>query len=163
MKIKTILSYFGKLSLCGMAFMIGLALDGTILHFLGFLEPNISISANSNIIWLWFLPGSMLLAFILSFLAQKLQANWLVRWIVLFEMAWVFSIVGTGIASFIFINTGPILAIVISLFMLFTFLIPLLLLSATVAALFQTTKRLYQVKNHLRYLYSSRFARTMVG
>lgn len=163
MKIKTILSYFWKLSLCGMAFIIGLALDGAILHVLGFLEPSISISEISTIIWLWFLPGSMMLAFILSFLAQKLQANWLVRWIVLFEIAWVFSIVGTGIASFIFISTRPILAIVSSLFILLTSLIPLLLLSATAAALFQTTERLYQVKNHLRYLYSSRFARTMVG
>ena len=148
MKIKIILSYFWKLSLCGMAFVIGLALDGAILQFLGFLEPTIFLGANTNTIWLLFLPGSLLLALILSFVAQNLQANWLVRWIILFEMAWVFSIVGIGIASFIFISTGPILAIVISLFlMLFIFLIPLLLFSATVAALFRTTKRLFQIGN----------------
>jgi len=147
MKIKIILSYFWKLSLCGMAFMIGLALDGAIFKFLGFLEPPIFLSANTNIIGFWFLPGSMLLAFILSFVAQNLKANGLVSWIILFEMAWVFSVVGTGIASFIFISTRPVLAIVISLLMLFIFLIPLLLLSATVAALFRITKRLFQIGN----------------
>jgi hypothetical protein len=147
MKIKPILSYFWKLSLCGMAFVIGLALDGAILQFFGFLEPTIFSGANTNTIWLLFLPGSLLLALILSFVAQNLQANWLVRWIILFEMAWVFSVVGIGIASFIFISTGPVLAIVNSLFMLFIFLIPLLLFSATLAALFRTTKRLFQIGN----------------
>ena len=148
MKIKPILTYIWKLSLCGMAFIIGLALDGAILQFFGFLESTISL--NTNIIWLWFLPGSTLLALILSFVAQNLRANWLVRWIILFETAWVFVVVGIGIASFIFISTGPVIAIAISLFMSFLFLIPLSLLSVAVTAFFRSTRRLFQIGNTMR-------------
>ena len=72
MNIKTIFSYFWKLPLCGIAFFIGMALGGALLPALGLQSPEIPAGTDANTIAQWFLLGSMLLAFTLSFLSRRI-------------------------------------------------------------------------------------------
>lgn len=137
MNLKTVLAYLWKLPLCGIGFFIGIALSGIILPSLGFKSPEMPEGTDANTIMLWFLLGSILLAFTLSFLSRNMSANWLLRWGILFELIWIFGAFGVVLEAFFFMTTGAVSSMSNALFTLLNFLLPAIFLSALVAVLFQ--------------------------
>lgn len=135
--MKNHLAYLWKLPLCGIAFFIGMAVSGAALPMLGFRSPELPEGTDANTIGLWFLLGSLVLAFALSFVSRSLRANWLVRWAILSELAWVFGAVGMVIESAFFTTTGAASSLLDALYTMLSFLLPLLCLSALVTALFR--------------------------
>lgn len=141
-KMKRILIYLLKLPLCGIGYFIGMsisgiAISGIVLPKLGFRPPELPAGTDANTIALWFLLGSMILAFALSFVSRNLRVNWLVRWIILAELTWVFGAVGMVLESFFFMTTGAVSSLKNALFTVFSFLLPSLILSFLVAILFK--------------------------
>jgi hypothetical protein len=151
MKIKSILMYLWKLPLCGIVFFIGLALGGGLLAQIGFTAPAMPEGADANIIMVWYFAGSTLLALALSFVARRLRANLLVRWVILFELMWVFVVVGMVIESFFFMDTGAVSSWINSLYTMLSFLLPVLFLSALEAVLFRPAQ---SAKNCLKCMQS---------
>ena len=135
--MKKPLSYLWKLPLCGIAFFVGLTVSGVALPYLGFQSPEMPEGTDANTIALWFLLGSMLLAFVMSFISRNLQTNWLTRWIILVELVWVFGVVGMVIESFFFMTTGVVASLINALFTTLNFLLPSLFLAVLVTALFR--------------------------
>lgn len=156
MNFKSIFSYFWKLSLCGITFFISMAVSGIVLSMLGFESPAMPEGTDANTIALWFLLGSVILAFTLSFVSRSLRANWLVRWVILVELMWVIGVVGMVIESFFFMTTGAASSIISALFTMFNFLLPTLFLSALVAALFRPTQPFESCLNCLRNFFAAR-------
>ena len=140
MNFKSIFTYFWKLMLCGIAFLIGMAVNGIVLSVLGFKSPAMPEGTDANTIALWFLLGSVIMAFTLSFVSRSLQANWLVRWIILEMLIWEIGVVGMVVESFFLITTRTISSLISSLFFMFNFLLPSLFLSALVSVLFRPTQ-----------------------
>ncbi len=91
MKLKSSLSYLWKLPLCGLAYFIGMAISGMVLPAVGFPTPEMPAGTDANTIMLWYLPGSMILSLVLSFVSRGLRVNWFLRWIILAELTWVFG------------------------------------------------------------------------
>ncbi len=137
MNLKITLAYLWKLPLCGVGFFIGVVLSGIALPMLGFQAPEMPDGTDVNTIMLWYLLGSMLMAFALSFLSRNLSANWLLRWIILFELIWTFGVLGVVIEAFFFMTTGAVSSLLNALFTMLNFLLPAMFLSALVAVLFQ--------------------------
>ena len=69
------LNFLWKLSLCGVSFFTGLMISGIALPALGFQTPEIPAGTDDNTITLYFLLGSMVLAFTLSFISSNFQSN----------------------------------------------------------------------------------------
>jgi len=156
MNLKSIFDYFWKLPLCGIAFFIGMAISGVALPWLGFQAPEIPEGTDANMISLYFLLGSMLLAFVISFVSRNLQANWVVRLIILVELIWVFGVVGMVIESFFFMSTGAVASIINALFTTLNFLLPSLFLSAMVAVLFRPVESVEPCIHILRNYFADR-------
>lgn len=154
--LKSISAYFWKLPLCGIAFFVGMAVSGMVLPILGFQSPELPAGTDANTIALWFLLGSMLLAFVLSFVSRNLQANWLVRWLILAGLTWVVGAVGMVVESFFFMTTGAVSSLMNALFTILNFLLPSLFLSALVAALFKPEQPFEPCRNCLRNYFSDR-------
>lgn len=156
MNLKSIFSYFWKLPLCGIAFFIGMAISGVALPYLGFKAPEIPEGTDANTISLCFLLGSMLLAFVMSFVSRNLRANWLMRLIVLVELIWVFGVVGMVIESFFFMTTGAVASLINALFTILNFLLPSLFLAAMVTFLFQPAAPFEPTTHILRNYFTDR-------
>jgi hypothetical protein len=136
MKTKLILSYFWKLPLCGLVYFIAMAVSGGLLDRLGFETPALPKGTDPGAIALWFVAGSMLLAFVLSFVAGRLRANWLMRWLILAELVWTFAALGMVIESVFFMNTDAVASIINAVYTLLSFLLPSLILALMTALLF---------------------------
>ena len=134
--MKQIFQYLWKLPLCGIVFFAGMILSGAILPGLGFKSPEMPKGADANTVAVYFVLGSMLLAFVISFVSRNLEANWLARWIILSELTWNFGVAGMVLDSMLFMTTGAVSSITNMLFTLLSFLPSFLLLSAMVAMLF---------------------------
>lgn len=134
---QTIPPYLWKIPLCAIAFFIGMAVSGVVLPMLGFRPPEIPAGADANTVALYFLLGSAILSFALSFISRGLRVSWFVRWIILFELTWVFGTVGMVIESFFFMTTGAVSSLLNAVFTLLNFLAPSLLMSAVVASSFR--------------------------
>jgi hypothetical protein len=78
----------------------------------------------------------MLLAFVLSFVAGRLRANWLMRWLILAELVWTFAALGMVIESVFFMNTDAVASIINAVYTLLSFLLPSLILALMTALLF---------------------------
>lgn len=143
MKLKTLLTYIGKLLLCSLGFLIGMVLSGMLLPALGFQSPPIPAGTDAGTITLWFLLGSVLLAAILVPLSRRLQARSLMRWLILSLFVWVFAAVGMVLESFFFMTTGAVSSLENGLFTMLNFLLPALFLSSVVAGLFHPTENAY--------------------
>jgi hypothetical protein len=137
MKLKSILAYFWKLPLCGMAFFIGMALGGGLLPALGLQPPEMPVGTDATTIALWFLLGSMLLALTLSFVSRYLNVKGLIRWSILFALTWGIGAVGMVLESFFFMETRAVASTISALFTILNFLLPSLFLSGMVAFLFR--------------------------
>ncbi len=137
MKPTVILGYFWKLPVCVLGSFLGLFLSGISLQALGFPTPVMPGGINVNTFATWFLLGSMILAFGLSFLSYSLRCNWLARWVILEELIWVFSLVGMVLSSSLFTKAGLVHALGNGLYTMLNFLIPSLFLTSVVAILFQ--------------------------
>lgn len=137
MNLKTILAYLWKLPLCGFGFFMGVALSGMILPMLGLQAPEMPEGVDANTIMLWYLLGSMLLALALSFLSRNLPVHGLLRWIILFELSWVFGALGVVIEASFFMTTGAVSSSMNALFTVLNFLLPAIFLSALVMVLFR--------------------------
>lgn len=146
MKPMSILSYLWKLPLCGIAFFIGMAMGGALLPTLGLTTPAMPEGTDANTVALWFLGGSILLAFGLSFLARPLAGKGLRRWLILFALTWVVGAVGMVIESFFFMETGAVSSVESTLFTILNFLLPSMFLSGAVVLLFQPAERFDQPK-----------------
>ena len=134
---RTLLSYLWKLPLCGTAFFIGIAISGIALPALGFPTPEMPAGTDSNTIALHFLLGSMILSLALSFVSFNLRVGWFLRWVILFELTWVFGVVGMVIESFFFMTTGAASSILNAFFTVLSFLLPGLFVSVVIAILFR--------------------------
>jgi hypothetical protein len=134
---RTLLSYLWKLPLCGIAFFIGMAINGIAMPVLGFPTPEMPAGTDSNTIALHFLLGSMILSLALSFVSINLRVCWFLHWVILFELTWVFGVVGMVIESFFFMTTGAVSSILNALFTVLSFLLPNLFLSGAIALLFR--------------------------
>jgi hypothetical protein len=137
MNIKNLFSYLWKLPLCAMAFFIGMVLSGGLLPVLGFQTPEMPAGTDANTVALWFLLGSILLAFVLSFVARRLAVKGPGRWLILFALTWVVGGVGMVLESFFFMETGAVASTGSTLFTILNFLLPSLLLSGMVTLLFR--------------------------
>lgn len=135
--MRRILTYLWKLPLCGLAYFIGMAVSGIALPSLGFPTPAMPTGTNSNTIAIYFLLGSMILSFALSFVSHNLRLNWFLRWIILAELIWVFGAVGMVIESFFFMTTGAVSSVLNALFTVLSFLLPGLFVSGAIAILFR--------------------------
>lgn len=135
--MKYILAYLWKLPLCGIAYFTGMMLSGILLPMLGFRPPDLPVGTDAGTIALWFFLGSMLIAFMLSFVSRHLQANWLARWLILVELVWVFGAVAMVLESFFFMTTGVVTTLLNAIFTLLNFVLPSLFLSVCVAVLFR--------------------------
>ena len=135
--MKQTLSYFWKLLLCSLGFFFGLALNYIVLNVLGYQASKMFNGTLANISIIWLFVGSMLLAFILSFVSSILKINWMGRWIILLELFWLFGICGSlAILSFSF-TMSMVTSLMLSLVVMFNFILPGLLLSGLVTVLFQ--------------------------
>ncbi len=161
MNFKTWLAYLWKLPVCGIAFFMGLALGGMLLSMAGFQSPTNPAGSDANMIAIWFLFGSVILAFVLSFVARNLQANLLSRWAILAELIWIFGIVGMVIESFFFMTTGAVASFKDSLYTILSFLLPVLFFSLMLAILFRPVKPFksgkYYLRNYITATKSSNF------
>jgi hypothetical protein len=114
-----------------------MVISGMVLPGLGLKPPEMPKGADAGTTSLYFVLGSMLLAFVISFVSRNLEANWLVRWVILSELTWNFGVAGMVLDSLLFMTTGAVSSITNVLFTLLSFLPSFLLLSALVAALFR--------------------------
>lgn len=92
--------------------------------------------ADPNAISLYFLGGSVFLAFMLSFLSKNLSLWGLSRWGLLAGLTWVVGAVGMVIESAFFMDTGAVGSTGQTLFTLLNFLLPSILLAGGVSWLF---------------------------
>lgn len=150
MIIKTMLSYFWKLPLCGAGFLTGMVLSAVILFALGFQSPEMPAGTDASTVAMWFLLGSIVLAYVLSFVSRNLRASWMVRWLILAELTWVFGVIGMVIESFFFMTTGAVASLVSVLFTMLNFLLPSLFLSVLVATLYKAAEPFEPCLNCLR-------------
>lgn len=137
MNIKSTLSYLWKLPFCGLAFFIGMALGGSALLGLGLKAPEMPAGTDANTVAVWFFLGSMLMALGLSFVSRNMNANWLVRWIVLAQLIWIVAVVSMVLESFFFMTTGAVATILNGLYTLLSFFLPGIFLSGAIVALFR--------------------------
>jgi hypothetical protein len=139
--LKRLFNYLWKLPLCGVAFLIGLVLSGAVLPLLALESPAIPEGTDPNTILLWFLLGSLILAFALSFISRGLRGGFLVRWLTMGVMAWAIGAVGMVLEAYFFMTTGAVSSAGSALFTVLNFLLPSFALAAMVALLFRPGDR----------------------
>jgi hypothetical protein len=139
--LKRSLGYFWKLPLCGVSFLTGMVLSGVVLPLLGLESPAIPAGTDANIILLWFLLGSLILAFALSFISRGLRGGFLVRLLTMGVMAWAIGAVGMVLEAYFFMTTGAVSSASSALFTVLNFLLPSLAVAALVALLFRSEDR----------------------
>jgi hypothetical protein len=152
MKSTIVLGYIWKLLLCSLGCILGMLFSGASLHALGFLTLALPAGINAGVFTIWFLLGSMLLAFGLSFVSSSLKLNWLARWVILEELVWVLWMTGLVLSSFLFTKPGTISSLVSGLYTMLHFLLPSLFLTVLVAILFRSkvTKEIIHVPDIIR-------------
>jgi len=154
--LKRPLGYLWKLPLCGVAFLIGMVLSGAVLPLLGLESPAIPEGTDPNIILLWFLLGSLILAFALSFVSRGLQGGFLVRWLTMGVLAWAIGAVGMVLEAYYFMTTGAVSSASSALFTVLNFLLPSLAVAALVALLFRPEDRGGRFPASLRSFFRAR-------
>ena len=137
MKVNSVLGYFWKLPVCAIAFFVGMMLGGIVIPLLGLPAPEIPQGTDSNTIAMWFLLGSIILAFVLSFVAQRLSVKAFWRWWILFMLIWGIGSVGMVLESMFFMETGAVSSLETSLVTILNFLLPSLFLAAALVVLFR--------------------------
>ena len=139
MKLKDWLSLTYKPPACGIAFFVGMAVAGVVLPLLGLEAPAMPEGTDANTIALWFLLGSVALAFPLSRLSRRIAGGWVRRWLVLAGLAWVCSAVNVVLEAFFFMETGAVSSTESGLFTMLNLLTPCVTISGAVALLFRPT------------------------
>jgi hypothetical protein len=139
--LKRSLGYLWKLPLCGVAFLTGMVLSGVLLPLLGLESPPIPAGTDPNTILLWFLLGSLILAFALSFISRGLRGGFLVRWLAMGVLAWTIGAVGMVLEAYFFMSTGAVSSASSAIFTVLNFLLPSLSVAALVALLFRPEDR----------------------
>jgi hypothetical protein len=140
--MKQALSYLWKLPLCSLGFFIGMTLNRIALDALGFQSPKMPTGTETNTSMIWLFTGSMLVALILSFVSRGLKINWLGRLIILLELFWLLGIGGISVGLSLSITMGMLTSFTLSLVVMLNFLLPGLLLSGLVTALFKPAQSL---------------------
>ena len=153
--MRKILNFLWKLPLCGIGFFSGLIISGMALPALGFQAPEIPAGTDANTITFYFLLGSIVLAFVLSFISRNLQSNWLGRWLILAALTLVFAVVGMVLESFFFMTTGAVSSLTSAIYTTLNFLLPSLFLAALIALLFHPIQSFETCSNCLRNFFSS--------
>jgi hypothetical protein len=139
--LKRLFNSLWKLPLCGVAFLIGLVLSGAVLPLLALESPAIPEGTDPNTILLWFLLGSLILAFALSFVSRGLRGGFLARWLTMGILAWTIGAVGMVLEAYFFMTTGAVSSAGSALFTVLNFLLPSFALAAMVALLFRPGDR----------------------
>jgi hypothetical protein len=139
--LKRLFNYLWKLPLCGVAFLIGLVLSGAVLPLLALESPAIPEGTDPNTILLWFLVGSLILAFALSFVSRGLRSGFLARWLTMGVLAWAIGAVAMVLEAYFFMTTGAVSSASSALFTVLNFLLPSLAVAALVALLFRPEDR----------------------
>ena len=138
--MKQTISYLWKLPLCSLVFFFGLALNYIVLDVLGYQASKMFNEAFANISIKWLFVASILLALILSFVSRMLKINWLGRWIILLELFWSLGIGWILIQFSISLSMGFFASLILSLVVMFNYILPGLLLSGLVTILFRHTQ-----------------------
>jgi hypothetical protein len=139
--LKRLFNYLWKLPLCGVAFLTGLVLSGAVLPCLGLPSPPTPAGTDANTILLWFLLGSLILAFALSFVSRGLRGGFLVRWLTMGVLSWVIGAVAMVLEAYFFMTTGAVSSASSALFTVLNFLPPSLAVATMVALLFRPEDR----------------------
>lgn len=156
MRMKSTLSYLWKLPVCGLAFFIGMAIGGAVLSGLDLKAPEMPAGTDANTVAMWFFLGSMLIALGLSFVSKNLNANCLIRWIVLAELIWIVAVVSMVLESFFFMTTGAVSTISSGLYTLLSFFAPTIFLAGMITTLFRPEPRVQEWIKSLRAYFSTR-------
>ena len=136
MKLKSVISYLLKLPLSGACFFMGMTLSGLLLPLTGMQVPAMPVGADANKVVLYYLGGSILLAFSLSFLSRNLPLRGIQRWGLLAVFTWAIGAVGMVLESALFMDTSAVSSTGSILFTLLNFILPSLTLAGAVSWLY---------------------------
>lgn len=136
MSIKFIILNLGKLALCVSAFVVGLVLGGMLVTSLKLQPPPMPQGFDASSAGLYMILESPLLALVLVGLARSIAGSFWVRTLMLASITWVSNSLNNQIEASFFGNMASGF-----LFTIITFLIPSVLVAATVAWLFPSVSR----------------------
>ncbi|MGE5507927.1 MAG: hypothetical protein ACM3RP_05545 [Chitinophagales bacterium] len=98
----SLLTYFLKLVVCGLAFMIGVGVSGGVLPRLGLKTPPMPEGVDAKAVGAYTAAGSLFVALALSQVAAGIAGRMLERWLALAVLAWVAWGVNTVLEASIF-------------------------------------------------------------
>jgi hypothetical protein len=114
-----------------------MAAGGAALPLFGLEAPSLPEGTDANTIVLWFLPGSVILAWPLSRLSRQMAGGVVRRWFVLILLVWVCSAVIVVLEAFSFMDTGAVSSTGAGTFTMLNLLLPCITLSGAVALLYR--------------------------
>jgi hypothetical protein len=131
MSIQSIILGLGKIVLCVAAFIIGLVLGGMLVTSLRLQPPPMPEGFDASSAGLYMILESPILALVLIGLARSIAASYWVRTLMLASITWIANSLNNQIEASFFGNMASGF-----MFTIITFLIPSVLVAATVACLF---------------------------
>jgi hypothetical protein len=137
MTIKQLLTFFGKLLLCSLAFILGAVSGGMAAVLLGFQQPPMPEGVDSTLAFLLLLLESPVMAFALALVARGLAGGLLPRALILSFFTWVAYTLNTAIESLAFTIT----TVEGALFTTVSFLVPSIFCGTAVALLFPSGEK----------------------
>jgi hypothetical protein len=160
--LRFVLSYLWKLPLCTLGFVTGFIMGGPLLAALNLEAPEMPAGADANTILIWIVLSSLIVAFVLSFIAQGIGGRLLSRWLILFSLIWGGSAVNMVIEASLFMTTSAVASSNSMLFTMLTYLLPSLLMAGALAWLFPPRKRGMGLVASLRVHFARRQGRDWI-
>lgn len=158
MRLRTILVYLWKIPLCGLLFVLGLVLGNPLIAVLNMELPAMPAGTDPNTIMIWMVAGSLLVAFVLSFVARGIQGRFFVRWLILFALTWGGSAVNMVIEATLFTTGGAVASTGTMLTTMVLYFLPSLLVAAALALLFPPIQLGVGLVANLRTFFARRSA-----
>lgn len=89
MSFKRLLINLGKLLLCGIAFLVGIEIGGMVASLVGLQQAPMAPGADRNLLRLYWLLSTPLLALALALVARGLSAAFITRSLILWFLTWI--------------------------------------------------------------------------
>jgi hypothetical protein len=118
--------------------------------------PQIPAGTDPNLILLWMVAGSVLVALVLSWVARELQGHWGVRWAVLFALIWGGSAVNMVIEASLFTTSGAVASSQAMATTMVIYALPSLFLAGALALLFPPADSGHGLGESLRRFFAQR-------
>ncbi len=134
--MRSLLRTLWTLPLCTIAFVVGLILSDPLVKALHMQTPEVPVGTDPNLILLWMVISSLLVAAVLSFVARGIQGNWAVRWAILFALIWGGSAVNMVIEAALFTTSGAVSSSQTMTTTMVIYALPSLFLALALALLF---------------------------